>query len=532
MWLKSLAVGGDTAHQSNPILRRAVGPRWQRSLAVTFTVLGGLWLLAAAVALLKIPPLPEGTLPGSTRSVVMVIAMLSPFLTTAAAVQVMSRRVSDEVFQLLRQSPLPDMNMLAGYALGILHQLRILLVPLLGALPVMAVLLPGAHARAHLSLPVFLVGLNLFGVLLGVALVLRWGREGVLLIFAVLGSGLSVAVLTMLFDASRLPDVRVLPCDFKLDCLLARQGLGGWTTAVMIAPFVLGIAATATPWRRMGPRPVEMALLVLASGLLWAGAAYSVWRTPQVRDALVARLSAPDPAESRRAAALLLRAGWLRDALTYAAPPQINLPEAFLSDLYLNNAFLDGANLQGANLRRASLEYASLRSANLRGANLSEARLFASLMESTDLSGANLEMANMQRIYLAAANLRHSNLRGADLRHAAGYNIDFSSADVEGATLDFALLDFPNFSGSNLSGASLTYANLQGANFQGADLRGTNLRESNLVAVLMEGALFSAETVLPDGTTWSPDSDLGRFTDNSSRTFWRSKDPGSPAFQW
>jgi DNA-binding NtrC family response regulator len=36
---------------------------------------------------------------------------------------------------------------------------------------------------------------------------------------------------------------------------------------------------------------------------------------------------------------------------------------------------------------------------------------------------------------------------------------------------------------------------------------------------------------LPDGTNWTPDTGMARFTDPEHPEFWRSDDPGSPAYR-
>jgi uncharacterized protein YjbI with pentapeptide repeats len=112
--------------------------------------------------------------------------------------------------------------------------------------------------------------------------------------------------------------------------------------------------------------------------------------------------------------------------------------------------------------------------------------------------------------------LPEANLMGADLQEAS-----LLAANLHGAYL----------TGANLHGTDLLYANLQeahlrGANLQGADLRGANLQETDLRAVK-----FDENTVLPDKTKWSPDTDMARFTDPKHPDFWRSGYRTSPAYR-
>jgi len=70
--------------------------------------------------------------------------------------------------------------------------------------------------------------------------------------------------------------------------------------------------------------------------------------------------------------------------------------------------------------------------------------------------------------------------------------------------------------GANLQGAMLLSANLQGANLAGANLQRTMLASANL-----QGARLSERTRLPDGTNWTPGTDMARFTDPDHPDFWR-----------
>lgn len=86
-------------------------------------------------------------------------------------------------------------------------------------------------------------------------------------------------------------------------------------------------------------------------------------------------------------------------------------------------------------------------------------------------------------IDLAGANLNRANLRGANLR----------STDLR----------------ANLAGADLRIANLGAADLRGAYLIGADL----------EGAEFYETTRLPDGTYWTPDIDMARFTNSEHPDF-------------
>ncbi len=152
-----------------------------------------------------------------------------------------------------------------------------------------------------------------------------------------------------------------------------------------------------------------------------------------------------------------------------------------------------------------------------------------------DLQGASLLFANLEEAFLNGANLRMANLGGANLRRAALWNADLQGADLSGANLEGAYLENANLQMAsmflaNLRGANLVWADLEGAYLDAIDLRGADLSGANLQHANLTAAIFDTETILPDGTTWTPDSDWGRFANPGLPDFWRSDDPASPAY--
>lgn len=156
--------------------------------------------------------------------------------------------------------------------------------------------------------------------------------------------------------------------------------------------------------------------------------------------------------------------------------------------------FWEEATLQGASLYRADLHELALYDVNLQRAGLSRANLQGADLGFANLQRANLTGANLQEAYLLEANLERATLRRA-----------------------------------NLQGAELTKANLQrviltGANLRGAWLVGADLREA-VMRYEARGEIIEAEldeeTKLPDGSLWTPETDMICFTDPSRPDFWQ-----------
>ncbi len=171
--------------------------------------------------------------------------------------------------------------------------------------------------------------------------------------------------------------------------------------------------------------------------------------------------------------------GWLADG---------SLQGAFLGVADLQGASLAGADLQRAFLFGADLQRACLSRAKLQGANLYEARLEGTDLTDAQLQGANLFRADLRRARLDGARLQGALLGGADLREAS-------------------------LTGANLQGALLGGATLQEANLRGARLERANLEGARLPGAILAEIACDENTILPDGTRWSPDADLVGLTE-------------------
>lgn len=191
---------------------------------------------------------------------------------------------------------------------------------------------------------------------------------------------------------------------------------------------------------------------------------------------LINRIIGGSEERERRKADLIARMGSRVNEVAVQAVEELRL-HGWLTDGSLKRANLMGANLKGADLTCADLEGA-----------------------------ADLEEANLWKADLEGANLWKANLEWAILREA----------DLAGADLTYANLKLASLGDAKLQGADLRGANLEWANLAGADLEGAYLQAADLW-----NTRFDETTILPNGSKWTPDTDMARFTDADHPDFWR-----------
>lgn len=177
----------------------------------------------------------------------------------------------------------------------------------------------------------------------------------------------------------------------------------------------------------------------------------------------------------------------------------------------------------------------------LRGENLANADLHGARLQRANLQTAKLDFANLRRVNFNDANLVHADMVRSDIGEATLRETDFqganlSYANIVGATLVGANLNNATCLQSNLQGAHLWEANLEGTYLKGANLQNARLYQPNMEDIKLwrpnfldgdlESAKFDESTILPDGSHWTPETDMARFTDPKHPKFWRPE-PGS-----
>ncbi len=161
-----------------------------------------------------------------------------------------------------------------------------------------------------------------------------------------------------------------------------------------------------------------------------------------------------------------------------------------------------------------------------RAPDLSGAKLKGLKLECVDFLGSDLQMADLHRADLRGANLFFTNLQGANLSEAYLFLANLQEADLDGANLTKANLQL-----ANLIRANLRMVNLRGVNLKRAKLLDANMLEANLQGAEIVHADFNENTILPDGSRWTPETDLDRFINPAHSGFWRSGNPQSPAYR-
>lgn len=234
-----------------------------------------------------------------------------------------------------------------------------------------------------------------------------------------------------------------------------------------------------------------------------------------LKSRLIREMGSRDNATTMRAVEELRAHGWLFDgSLQKAGLFRANLQGAELWQANLQQAYLRDANLQGVGLQRANLQQADLRDANLQRARL---------------EGINLQQAKLGKTNLQQADLSETNLQQADLRYSNLQQAWLNRSDLQEAKLWGANLQQAGLNSADLQGAKLLHANLQQTalimtNLQQADLRGANLQEA-ILETEFSGTIYKAQfdetTILPDGSRWTPETDMRRFTDPSHPDFWQ-----------
>ncbi len=237
-------------------------------------------------------------------------------------------------------------------------------------------------------------------------------------------------------------------------------------------------------------------------------------RTRDLQAQLVRDAGSTSNEAAKRAIDELSKRGWLRGESGLLQGSELSggrLQDAILAGANLQNTRIVDAKLNRVNLYKANLSHSLIWGCDMREAKLGYLELNQAKIGDTDLSGAKLWFANFNRALVFRSN--------------------FENADLSNTNLLEAKFDQSNLNHAQITNAKLHNVSLVKASLHNADLQFSNMQGADLLEAELNNAQFNEYTILPDGTHWTPDTDLTRFTDPSHPHFWRSSYPFSPAYR-
>jgi uncharacterized protein YjbI with pentapeptide repeats len=215
--------------------------------------------------------------------------------------------------------------------------------------------------------------------------------------------------------------------------------------------------------------------------------------------ALLGQFSA---ASSGRPARLAFRIAYLSGAITDVRDFQFAQNQ--FDELDATGLDLDWSDFHESSLYDADFAGASLRNADFAGAwagsaNFDDADLENAVLNNGSFRGVDLRRANLANVRLDRADLFRARLEGASLSSIVGRDTTFENADLTDADLTGAHLLHPNFRGATLLSTDFSGAHIEQGDFTGADLTDADLSTATLIAPILEGAILSCGSRLPDG---------------------------------
>jgi uncharacterized protein YjbI with pentapeptide repeats len=194
---------------------------------------------------------------------------------------------------------------------------------------------------------------------------------------------------------------------------------------------------------------------------------------------------------------------------------------------WLYDGSLRGGKLIGANWPEINLETVDLQDAILIKANLQKAHLYRTNLKQANLMFVNLEEGILHVVNLDGAKLHQANLQKARLETSSLKGAILYGANLQGAMLSTVNLQRGKLQNANLNKAIIVGADLRKANLACADLRGADLRLARLEgAIIIEHdeelrTLFDEDTLLPNETHWTPDTDMACFTNPKHPNYYK-----------
>ena len=136
-----------------------------------------------------------------------------------------------------------------------------------------------------------------------------------------------------------------------------------------------------------------------------------------------------------------------------------------------------------------------------------------------DFSGVDLSKVDFAKEQIFLDGIR--NLSSTDFSEAVLVEMNFTLKILDDANFSKAVVRRADFTEAKarrtvfldcaLNESNFFLADLSNADFQNANLSSVYFGSARLIGATFDGAIFSDETILPDGTTWNKDVELQRF---------------------
>lgn len=202
--------------------------------------------------------------------------------------------------------------------------------------------------------------------------------------------------------------------------------------------------------------------------------------------------------------------------------------------------------VRGKSFAFADLTGAYIADADCYKTNFFHTRLIGGTVSHSNCASANFEMCDLTASTLSRTNFANSCFRGATIIHANVDNCDFEEANFYNfnrnlppetpiqVTFGSSRFDKCDFRHAWLRHSNFIFCSMKLADLEFADMKFTegniDFTDANLERVKFQAAYLPMST-LPDGSVWTEETDLERFTNPKHPDFWRSDNPDSPAYR-
>ncbi|MEM9955178.1 MAG: pentapeptide repeat-containing protein [Chloroflexota bacterium] len=199
-----------------------------------------------------------------------------------------------------------------------------------------------------------------------------------------------------------------------------------------------------------------------------------------LKQLLLMQVRSPEHYAATTALEWLRTENWLeRDTFKHTRLERINW----------NNMYIGDLSFESTHIRQCSFGGTQTYS------NFERAKIYDTTLDDADLSLSNFRDATIWNCTFVASRIIEGDFSNAELQRCQFWGADLIKANLAGAIFYDCII------------AGTT-------SLEGANLMGCSLEKS-----LMENLRLSSETILPDGTSWTPDTDLAKFTDRNHPDF-------------